>query len=48
MNRFRNIKIYRHPKGEHEKWEDDARQREQTVEENIGRVSVIDLYHPDE
>jgi hypothetical protein len=41
------LEIYRHPKGEHEKWVEDAREREQTVE-NDERVTSIGLYHPDQ
>jgi hypothetical protein len=43
------VEIYRHPKGEHEKWEEDAREREQTVENNDEedeRATSIDIYHP--
>jgi hypothetical protein len=41
------LDIYRHPKGEHEKWAEDAREREQTVENDERAITSIDLYHPD-
>jgi hypothetical protein len=41
------VEIYRHPKGEHGKWVEDAQQRKQTVENNRRKIPIT-IYESDE